>query len=108
MSAIICAQHDGYKQTFNVYHKRKVHLLDNSSFKITDSLHGETEPLPVEIGFLFHPELDLLKHDRGWIVSRNNQAILEITHPDNILQSIVTHGQKEPFTRVGIPMPLDM
>ncbi len=94
---LIYAQHDGYKKRFNVYHKRKLHLLDNSSFKVTDCLHGDAVTLPVEIGFLFHPQLNLAKNKNSWIVSNNNQAILEITHPNDILQSTIEQGQKKPL-----------
>ncbi len=94
---IICAQHDGYQKKFNVYHKRKIELLNNSCFSVTDSLHGDAKQLPVEIGFLIHPKLELQTHNGCWIVSKNNQPVLKISQTGNILQSIKIQGEKDPL-----------
>jgi hypothetical protein len=94
---LVCAENNGYQKRFGVKHKRQIQQYDDDSFIVTDSLHGKTAELPVEIGFLFHPDLSIRKKDNIWTVSRNQTPILKIKNDNSLLKSTVKFGQQKPM-----------
>ena len=93
---VICAENDGYQKRYGVKHRRQIDLNDNG-FIVTDSLHGNSTELPVEIGFIFHPELSINKIDNLWKISRNKNPILVIENDNCLLEGSVKLGQKNPM-----------
>jgi uncharacterized heparinase superfamily protein len=72
----IAAEHDGYCARFGVVHRREVRRTDHG-FTVSDTLVGE-DGAPVEIRFLFHPDLELIQESGAWTASRGGRPLLRI------------------------------
>lgn len=73
------AEHDGYRQTFGVVHRRRVEVDWSSGFWVHDVLTG-TAPRPVEVGFLLHPALRAERHGDAVHVLRGAETLLALAH----------------------------
>lgn len=85
------AEHDGYVAEFGVRHRRRLEQAGRDTFVITDCLVGNGPPRPVEIGFLVHPELDVVQTGNVWTVNTRGRALIRISH-DGILSGSVLRG----------------
>ena len=71
----VIASHDGYLRDLGIEHVRRVNAT-NCGIVIHDSLAKAARPLPVEIGFLFHPDLEIkVEHPRASI-TRSGKELL--------------------------------
>ncbi len=93
----LIAEHDGYEKKFNARHRRQVQQHSNGNFIVKDSLHGVANELPVEIGFLIHPELKIVKQNNVWIIFQGNKSILKVESPTDYLKSSIKQGQQQPI-----------
>jgi hypothetical protein len=92
---IIDAEHDGYRSMFGLVHRRRLERLGAGKYLLSDRLVGVGPPVPVEIGFLFHPALTLRLDGAAWVVHAGETAILRIQHRGG-LPGIVQRGQEMP------------
>ncbi len=92
------AEHGGYNQRFGVSHRRRIEQREDGSFDVVDSLNGNARGhLPVEIGFLLHPDLEAQSNDNRWIVYDNGTPILEITNCSSSLIASTQYGIESPL-----------
>jgi hypothetical protein len=89
-------EHDGFLRRYGVRHHRRIARLDADGVAIEDWLDGAAEPLPVEIGFLVAPDLELRPLPRGWTISDGGQILLAIDH-GGPLQAEIERGLPEPL-----------
>lgn len=92
----LVAEHNGYKKKFNVIHRRSIEMTDVASIKITDNLHGEKKQLPIDIGFLIHPSLEIKNQNSCWLICKNNVPILKIEQTSGSLHESIQRGEKNP------------
>ena len=71
------AEHDGYLQRFGARHRRREEQ-HGRRIVITDRLVGAARSLPVEIGFLLHPDLTAARDDAGWVVGGPDSPLVRI------------------------------
>jgi uncharacterized heparinase superfamily protein len=91
----VVAEHDGYLRDFGLRHRRRVEQTGADSFQITDELQGSGGEQPVEIGFLFHPALEIDNADGPWTVRKSGRTLLTI-EGDGQLAARLQIGQTEP------------
>lgn len=91
------AEHDGYGRRHGVRHRRRVARGPDGLILLTDVLTGRgRRRLPVEIGFLFHPSIEVVALAAGTVTaSRAGEAVLEIRHP-GMLAARVERGRLSP------------
>lgn len=75
--AAVEAEHDGFVAGHGVRHRRRVERRGNR-IRITDRLIGGARPLPVDIGFLVHPDLGVQGEDGGWVIRQGARALARI------------------------------
>lgn len=93
------AEHDGYAREFGAIHKRKIERQADDTIAITDQLCGNESELPVEIGFLVHPDLSIRQEDASWIIHDQGSPLLQVGFQENnLLRGHIQHGQ-EPILR---------
>ena len=93
--ADISACHSGYLRSFGVIHQRKVSVVDHR-ITVTDTLLGKNTQLPdVEIGFQFHPSLDVSLETGAICVARGSEQVLCML-PDRRLSMSLHHGEANP------------
>lgn len=90
------AEHDGFRRRFGVSHRRRVAQLRPGVFTVEDRLVGPGGPVPVEIGFLAHPEIDVIGADRRWQFVRDGRTILTIDHDGPLDGAVVTGAETPP------------
>jgi len=71
------AEHDGFRQRHGARHRRRLERRGNRLI-VTDRLVGAARPLPVEIGFLIHPELSVTHGDAGWTIADGTRVLAVI------------------------------
>lgn len=74
------AEHDGFVDPYGYRHRRRVERLDEGLYQITDQLVGDGGVERVEIGFLMAPELEVISHSGGWLVSDEGRRRLYLRH----------------------------
>jgi uncharacterized heparinase superfamily protein len=91
------AEHDGYLKNYGLKHRRRVEKLDNTCLIIKDSLHGPEKELPIEIGFLLHPDLEVKKQNSCWHISKNKIPLLQIELAACSLRQYIQYGETDPI-----------
>lgn len=76
-STAVEAEHDGFVARYGVRHRRRVERRENR-IEITDRLIGGTRSLPVDIGFLIHPDLTVQSDGSGWVIRQGERALARI------------------------------
>ncbi|HEY0836618.1 MAG TPA: heparinase II/III-family protein, partial [Azospirillum sp.] len=72
------AEHDGFLRRHGARHRRRLERRGNRLI-VTDRLLGNARPLPVEIGFLIHPDLTVTPTDAGWAIADAARVLAVIT-----------------------------
>lgn len=92
------AQHDGFLDKYAVHHIRKLDTEKEGTFFVKDMLVGKKTTLPIEIGFLLHPDLKIEEEGDCWVVSdSSNRQILKFSNYSRNLKGSVQFGQKKPL-----------
>jgi hypothetical protein len=89
-------EHDGFLRRFGVRHRRRLSRSGGAAIAVTDRLVGGVAPLPVEIGFLVAPDLQLEADGSGWTVADGARRLLTIAH-DGPLSGTIEAGAVEPM-----------
>ncbi|MGD9866698.1 MAG: heparinase II/III family protein [Hyphomicrobiales bacterium] len=88
-AALIEAVHDGYRKDFGVLHRRSLTKAGEGVFLLRDSLEGASaKPLDVEIGFLVHPDLEVMTVENGAQVRKGGELLLEMTAGAGLVPSV--------------------
>lgn len=74
------AAHAGYRRSHGVTHQREV-TREPTGFAVTDRLVGADRPVPVQIGFLIHPELEVTPEANRFHISAGGRPLLRIDGP---------------------------
>ena len=91
----ISAAHNGYKPGFGTTHHREV-TIDGGRIAVTDWLEGgDFNEEQVELGFLFHPALDVEILRGTAIISRDGTKLVEIL-PNPFLELSVHRAETAP------------
>jgi uncharacterized heparinase superfamily protein len=90
------AEHDGFVRHFGVRHRRRIERTAPEGFLVTDALLGAGGPFDVEIGFLFHPSLEVDIDDGVATARHRGEAFLAID-ADAPLTGSVERGRGEPM-----------
>lgn len=91
------AEHDGFLKSFHAIHRRRIEQTGPGAFSVYDTMYGNSGNLPVEIGFLFHPELTLNESGRTWSVYRGNTPVLELTATRKGFSGHLQKGEENPL-----------
>ncbi len=92
----MAAGHNGYQRGFGVIHRRKVSVTDNR-ISVKDTLLGDFTQLPaVEIGFLFHPDLDVTVEAGAVCVASKTEHHLLCMMPDPGLSASLYRAETSP------------
>lgn len=114
------AEHDGYLSGFGRRHRRTLRRDGPGQVTILDELvdargsAGAVGPCPVEIGFQFAPDLEVISSEGGWQVCRAAAPILHLHHEGGLRAALATgsevppagwvsrrFGEKQPAPRLG-------
>lgn len=90
------AWHNGYEAASGARHIRRYEALSGNGFRIIDTLSGHTGQLPVEVGFLIHPDLTVLADQGHWVIGDGNGALVSIIH-ESPLQGVLQRGSDDPI-----------
>jgi Heparinase II/III-like protein/Heparinase II/III N-terminus len=90
------AEHDGFLRPFGVRHRRRVERTAPDGFLVTDTLRGTGGPFDVEIGFLFHPSLEVDIDGRVATVG-HRRAVVLVIDADAPLTGSIERGRIEPM-----------
>jgi len=71
----ITAEHDGYTEKYGVKHVRKIVATSSGVIEVRDILLGANADHPVEVGFLFSPDLNVEKTGEKWFVTDKDGRI---------------------------------
>jgi hypothetical protein len=89
-------EHDGFVRPFAVRHRRRIERIGPDGFLVTDMLLGTGGPFDVEIGFLFHPSLEVDIEGYRVIAHHGSDALLSID-ADAPLVASIERGDLEPM-----------
>ncbi len=90
----LVTEHDGYKKSFGIIHRRCVSVTPASGFTVEDTLSAK-HLRHVEIGFLIHPSLKVEKDGKYVTIKNGESIILRIAHTSPLASSI-TQGWYSP------------
>lgn len=91
----VTAEHDGYRETHRVMHRRRVARTGASEFTVTDMLTGQPGDNRVEIGFLVSPALEVTSMGAGFAIRDGQQTLLRIFN-DSELPGWIETGRTQP------------
>jgi hypothetical protein len=93
----VVASHDGWRRRHRCDHRRTV-TRDADGWTVVDALPGRRRTLPVTIGFLVAPDLEVREIPRGAVIALGHGARLTITHDGPLTPELAT---AEVSTRFG-------
>lgn len=74
----LTAEQDGYLSRYGVTHRRSVGRLGRV-LSVTDTLTGAPVAAPVLIGFLIHPDLEVIREGAAIVIRRGDEALLRVS-----------------------------
>ena len=90
------AEHDGYAKRFGIRHHRRVAAVAADAFRVEDRLIGlQAVRLPVEIGYLLHPDVEVLEDAEGCALRLDGRPAMHVA-PTGDLRCSVERGLQEP------------
>lgn len=91
------AEHDGYRASHGVIHRRLVARTGPATLEVVDSLVGSGDAHAVEAGFLLRPDLSVSDLGRGAFLVRDGARDLLTIASAGPLEGAVEHGQLTPM-----------
>jgi len=88
------AEHDGFLRRHGARHRRRLERCRNRLI-VTDRLVGTARPLPVEIGFLIHPDLTVTHTGAGWSIA-DAERVLAVVAVGAPLDATLERGVSSP------------
>jgi len=97
----LTGSHSGYERRFGLRHVRSV-TRTPTGFAISDQLEGARKQFDVEIGFLVHPAIAVVRENDRFVLLSNDTAIAEVVTPVSLFARIVRDDRE---TGMGLHSP---
>ena len=87
-SWVVEAEHDGFVEEVGLRHRRRIERLGDGLISITDRLIGRSMEVPVEIGFLLHPDLSVDAEGSTLVICRLDRKLARLTHEGGLTPEV--------------------